>query len=54
MTYCVALVTDLNNILSLAPSLIAAEAIEDRLQGRLIKVDQHGHIVDLPLHEVLT
>ena len=47
-----ALVADLDNILSLAPGLIAGEAINNRLQGRLIKVDQHGYIVHFPLNEV--
>ena len=47
-----ALVTNFEDIFSLAPGLVTGEAIEDRLQGGLVKVDQHGHIIDLPLHEV--
>lgn len=54
VTYCVALVTNLDDILSLTPSLIAAEAIDDRLQSRFIKVNKHGHIINLPLNKVAT
>lgn len=47
-----ALVTNLDDIFSLTPGLIASEAIDDRLQGRSVKVDQHRHIIDLPLNKI--
>lgn len=46
------LVTNFDDILSLSPSLIASKALEDCLQSRLIKVNQHRHIINLPLNEI--
>lgn len=46
------LVTNFDDILSLAPCLITGESFDDGLQSRLVEVDQHRYIVDLPLNEV--
>ena len=51
-TYCMSIVTDFKNVVSLTPRLVACEAIEDSLQGRLIEVNQHGYIIDFPLNKI--
>lgn len=47
-----ALITNFDNIISLAPGLIVSKAFRNCLQSRLVEVNQHGHIVHLPLDEV--
>ncbi len=46
------LVTDFEDTLRSAPCLITSEAFKYSLQSWLVEVDQHGHIVDLPLNEI--
>lgn len=47
-----AIVTNFDDILSLAPGLIPGKAFNDLLQSRLVEIDQHGDIIDLPLDEI--
>jgi hypothetical protein len=52
VTYGMALVTDLDDILLRTPSLVAGKAFEYRLQSGLVEIDQHRHVVNFPLNKV--
>jgi hypothetical protein len=46
------LIANFDDIRSLAPCLVAGEAIRDGLQSRLVKVNQNRNIVDFPLDKI--
>jgi len=45
-------ITNFDDIFSRAPCLIISEAFKHCLQSGLVEINQHGHIVDLPLDKI--